>query len=116
MTGSSAVIVGVAIHVAVSMLFGVVFAIVCPLDVAPAPAIAFGMFAGLAILVAMNLVILPLINPTTRSHLMWGSSPRALPVGIAFAMHLIYGLGLSLAPSLRRRFSLHAPSSERSVA
>ena len=106
MTGASAVIVGIAIHVAVSMLFGVVFALITPRDVLTAPAIVFGMFAGLAILVGMDLVVLPVINPTTRAHLMWGSWPHALPVWAAFAMHLIYGLGLSLAPSLRRRFSM----------
>jgi hypothetical protein len=106
MTGASAIVVGVAIHVAVSMLFGIVFAIVTPRDVAPAPAVAFGMFGGLAILVMMDLIVLPVVNPAVRSQLIWGSSPHALPVGVAFAMHLIYGLGLSLAPSLRRRFNV----------
>jgi len=117
-TGASAVIVGAAIHVAVSMLFGVVFALVTPRDVIGAPSIAFGLFAGLAILVLMDLVVLPVVSPTTRSHLMWGSWPHALPVWVAFTIHLIYGLGLSLAPSLRRRLSVQVnqSKSERSVA
>jgi len=116
-TGASAVIVGIAIHVAVSMFFGVVFALITPRDVMGAPAIVFGLFAGLAILVMMDLVVLPVVSPTTRSHLMWGSWPHALPVWVAFAIHLIYGLGLSLAPSLRRRFSIAGQTrSERSVA
>ena len=106
MTGASAVIVGVAIHVAVSMLFGVLFALITPRDVAGAPAIVFGTFAGLAILIIMNLVIVPVINPLSREHLMWGSRPGALPVWVAFVIHMIYGLGLSLAPSLRRRFNI----------
>jgi hypothetical protein len=105
MTGASAVIVGVAIHVAASMTFGVLFAAITPRNVIGAPAVAFGLFAGLAILVMMDLIVLPVIAPTTRSHLMWGSWPHALPVWVAFTIHLIYGLGLSLAPSLRRRFS-----------
>jgi hypothetical protein len=104
--GASAVIVGIAIHVALSMVFGVLFSLITPRDVIGAPAIAFGMFAGLAILVMMDLVVLPLVSPTTRSHLMWGSWPHALPVWVAFTIHLIYGLGLSLAPMLRRRFSM----------
>ena len=116
MTGASAIIVGLAIHVAASMVFGVVFAVITPRDVIGAPAIAFGMFAGLAILVMMDLIILPVISPQTRSHLMWGSRPHALPVWVAFVIHLLYGLGLSLAPSLRRRFSLDQSTSERSVA
>jgi len=109
MTGASAIIIGLAIHVAVSMLFGVLFALVTPRDVIGAPSVAFGMFAGLAILVIMNLVVLPVINPQMRAHLMWGSRPHALPVWVAFVTHLIYGLGLSLAPSLRRRFNVVNP-------
>jgi hypothetical protein len=105
-TGASAIIVGLAIHVAVSMLFGVVFAALTPRDVLAAPAIVFGTFAGLAILVMMDLIILPVVSPQTRAHLMWGSWPHALPVWVAFAIHLVYGLGLSLAPSLRRRFNM----------
>ena len=106
MTGASAIIVGLAIHVAVSMFFGVVFAFLTPRDVSPAPAIVFGTFAGLAILVIMDLIILPIVSPQMREHLMWGSWPHALPVWVAFVIHLVYGLGLSLAPMLRRRFSV----------
>jgi len=105
-TGSSAIVVGVALHVAVSLFFGVVYAMVTPRDVEGAPAVAFGLFAGLAILVIMDLIVVPVINPQTRAHLMWGSWPHALPVWVAFAIHLIYGLGLALAPSLRRRFNM----------
>jgi len=64
------------------------------------------LFAGLAILVIMELIVVPVINPQTRAHLMWGSSPHALPVWVAFVIHMIYGLGLSLAPSLRRRYNM----------
>jgi hypothetical protein len=106
MTGASAIIVGLAIHIAASMLFGVVFAAITPRDVLNAPALVFGTFAGLAILVMMNLVVLPVISPQTRASLMWGSRPHALPVWVAFVIHIVYGLGLSLAPSLRRRFNM----------
>jgi hypothetical protein len=112
MTGASAIIVGIAIHVAVSMVFGVVFSFITPREVVGAPAIVFGMFAGLAILVVMDLIILPIVSPTMRAHLMWGSWPHALPVWVAFTIHLIYGLGLSLAPLLRRRFSMQVTRGE----
>jgi uncharacterized membrane protein YagU involved in acid resistance len=103
-TGGGAILLGLAIHLGVSILFGVVFAAITQREVPPAAAIAFGMFAGLAILVIMSLVVLPVLNPVSRARLMWGA-PRSLPVSVAFVIHLLYGLGLALVPTLRRRFA-----------
>jgi hypothetical protein len=102
--GFGGVIVGLAFHAIVSIFFGVLFALATPREVATVPALAFGALGGVAALVIMSLIVVPLENPTVRAHLLWGSRPGALPVGVAFAMHLIYGAGLSLAPWLRRRF------------
>ena len=101
--GASAILLGLVIHLAVAILFGIVFAAITPRDVPPPAAIAFGMFAGLAILVLMSLVVLPIVNPAARARLMWGSWPRSLPVLVAFVIHLLYGLGLALVPALRRQ-------------
>ena len=103
--GASAVLVGLGIHVLASVVMGVVFALAVPREVAPAPALAFGAFAGVAILVVMTLVVLPIVSPFMRERLMWGSAPGSIPVVIAFVMHPIDGAGLSLAPGLRRRFN-----------
>lgn len=103
--GVGAVLVGLAFHLIVSVFYGVVFSLLTPRDVAPAPALAFGTFAGLAAFVLMSLVVVPVENPE-GVRLMWGSAPSAVPVSIAFVMHMIYGVGLSFAPALRRR--LHA--------
>ena len=108
--GASAALIGIAIHVALSMTLGIAFALATPREVGPAPAVAFGLGAGVAILILMNLVVLPIVNPNFGFHLMWGSAPgtpfeNQEPVGVAFAMHLIFGGGLALAPGLRRRFS-----------
>ena len=100
-----ATVLGVVIHLAVSIVFGIVFATLTPRDVPGAPAFVFGEFAGVVILVIMSLVVLPLVNPVVRSHLMWGTNPGTIPVWVAFAMHLAYGVGLSLAPRLRRHFA-----------
>lgn len=108
--GASAILLGLVIHLAVSIVFGIIFAAITTRDMPPAAAIAFGMFAGLTILVVMSLVVLPLINPTARARLMWGTYPRSLPVLVAFVIHLLYGLGLSLVPWLRRQYVMrHAP-------
>lgn len=102
--GAAVVGLGLAIHVVMSVAFGIVFALATSRDVAPAPAFAFGEFAGVTLLIVMTLVVIPLVNPIARASLIWGSSPNALPVVVAFIMHFIYGAGLSLAPGLRRRF------------
>lgn len=102
---AGAVILGLVVHLVVSMVLGVVFAALCPREVLAAPAIVFGTFAALFVLVLMNLIVLPFVNGHVRSHLMWGSDVGVIPVQAAFVMHILYGLGLSLAPWLRRRFS-----------
>ena len=101
--GAGAVLLGLAVHLCMSMILGVIFAAATPREVSAAPALVFGTFAGLSTLVIMNLIVLPFVDPSARSHLMWGTAPGAIPVSIAFAMHMLYGVGLSLAPSLRRR-------------
>jgi hypothetical protein len=101
---ASAVLIGLCIHVVVSVAIGIVFALATPKEVAPGPALAFGLSAGVTVLVIMNLIVLPIVSPEMRSHQMWGSMPGEIPVGIAFLMHLIYGAGLSLAPALRRGY------------
>ncbi len=98
-------VAGAIVHALVAIGFGVVFAALMPRSVPAAPAFALAEFAGVSILVLMSLVVLPLVNPVARSHFMWGSSPDAVPVVIAFAMHLAYGAGLSLSPWLRRRIA-----------
>jgi hypothetical protein len=103
--GASGVLLGVVIHLVASMMFGILFAVATPRDVGPVPAFVFGEFAGIAILVIMNLVILPLMDPASRQHLIWGSVPGTIPVAFAFLLHLVYGAGLALAPFFRRRFS-----------
>ena len=102
-TGAGPVLLGLVIHLAVSIAWGIFFAAITPRELPPAASIAFGTFGGLTILVVMSLVVLPLINPIARARLMWGSYPRSLPVLVAFVIHLLYGFGLALVPGLRRR-------------
>lgn len=111
--GASVVVVGCAIHLFVSIVFGVIFAYVTPKEVPLAPALAIGAFAGVTILVMMTWIVLPVVNPAARAHLMWGSAPGTIPVAAAFVMHVVYGAGLGLAPSLRRRFQSRAATARR---
>ena len=111
--GAREIVIGIAFHLVVSVFFGIAFAFLTPAAVAPAPALAFGLGAGVATLVVMALLVVPLVDPVTRVSLMWGSAPGALPVYAAFAMHLLYGAGLSLAPAFRRRIRASARAGAR---
>lgn len=109
--GAGAALAGVAVHLVTSMGLGILFAWVTPRDVSSGPALALGAFAGVAILVAMNLLVLPTydwtaprVGPLQRSHLMWGNVPGLMPHAGALVSHVIFGAGLALAPGLRRRF------------
>ena len=101
--GAGGILVGIVFHLLVSMFFGVIFAFVMPRTVPPAVALALGLFAGMSALVIMSLVIVPIENPSTRTSMIWGTAPGALPVWVAWVMHLLYGAGLSLVPGLKRR-------------
>ncbi len=103
-SGGGPILLGLVIHFAVSIVFGIIYAAITPREVPPAASIAFGLFAGLTILVVMSLVVLPILNPVARARLMWGA-PQSLPVIVAFVIHIVSGLGLSLVPTLRRRFA-----------
>jgi hypothetical protein len=104
--GPRAVLIGVAIHIFTSVAVGILFAFVVPRDVSLVPALALGALAGVAVLVVLNIVVLPTSDWTggERRHLLWGNIPGAMPLPMAFVVHLIYGAGIGLAPSLRRRF------------
>lgn len=114
--GASAAFIGLVVHMLTSVTVGVLFASVTPRDVSPVPALALGAFAGVAVLVLMNLIILPTygwtapgVLPPARARLMWGGVPGTMPIPIVFVIHLIYGAGLGLAPWLRRRFGARGP-------
>jgi hypothetical protein len=106
--GARAALIGAVLHLLTSMTFGVLFASMTPRDLSPLAAVPLGMFAGVAILVLMSLLVLPTYDWTGATadipHIMWGSVPGRRPVPIAFVAHMIYGLGLAMAPGFRRRF------------
>jgi hypothetical protein len=115
--GARAALIGMAIHLFMSMAMGVLFASVTPRDVSPAPALALGAVAGVAILVLMNLLVLQTYDwtdsPGEHPHLMWCSVPGLMPLPLAFVIHLIYGAGLALAPGLRRWFRERSTAPDR---
>ena len=96
--GGGAVILGVMIHIAFSVGFGVLFSLAVPRRTTGGPALAYGLFAAGIILVFMTFAILPWADPTLGARVVW------FQLSWLFA-HVLYGIGLAFAPVLRRAFA-----------
>ena len=57
-----------------------------------------GVVVGIAIWVAMDLLVLPLANPTMAARI------ALMPLAY-FIAHLLYGFGLAMTPAFMRTFS-----------
>lgn len=93
--GAGALILGGLIHVAVSVALGVIFSALVPRDTGGGPALSYGLTAGLLALVFMTFVILPWADPTLFARVGY------FQISWLFG-HVLFGIGLSFAPSLRR--------------
>ncbi len=96
--GAGALVLGVMIHMVASMGWGVLFALAIPRTARAGAALAYGLGAGIVILLVMTFLVMPWADPTMRARvdLMWGSW---------IVEHLIFGVGLAFTPALRRRFA-----------
>jgi hypothetical protein len=94
--GPAIVIYGVALHLLVSMLLGVLFAALIQRTTTLGPALVGATGFALVTLMVMTAVVVPLVNPTMEARIPGMSTAW-------FVQHLIFGLGLVAAPALRRR-------------
>jgi uncharacterized membrane protein YagU involved in acid resistance len=96
--GSVAMLAGAGIQLGFSIVLGILFA----LCTSRRPSVAAEMFAGIAdgivIWVAMELVVLPYMNPTMAARI------ALMPLAY-FIAHLLFGIGLGLTPVFVRMFS-----------
>ena len=95
--GAGIVLWGLIIHMMVSAGYGVLFTLVVPRSTRPGAALAAGLIYGALIWAFMGSLIVPAINPTMHARL-------AMMSGWFFLEHLLYGVGASFGPALRRRF------------
>jgi hypothetical protein len=105
--GAGIVLWGLIIHMMVSAGYGVLFALVMPRSTRPGAALVAGLIYGALIWAFMGSLIVPAINPTMHARL-------AMMSGWFFLEHLLYGVGASLAPALRRRFGGRSPDRQNS--
>lgn len=96
--GAAVIVLGIVAHAVVSTFWGIGIAALATREITFAPALAVSLMSGLVILVMMTFFVLPVIDPLmyTRVSAMWT---------MWIVAHLLYGLGASVAPALRRRFA-----------
>ena len=105
--GAGVMLTGLFLHAIVSLIFGTLFSIAVIRRPHLAPTIVVGIGYGLLILLFMTYVVLPYANPMMRQRVI------ATP-GAWFFSHVAFGLGVGMAPLIKRLFKpRRASESER---
>lgn len=94
LAGPGAILTGLVVHLGVSVALGVGFALLLRRDTVPSSALLWGLTYGVAIWAIMTYLVL-WGDPTMRDRVLL--TPRSW-----FWAHLIFGVGISTAPALRR--------------
>jgi hypothetical protein len=93
--GAGVVALGVAVHLAVSAFWGIVFAALLPRDSSTPVGLTTGVMYGAAIWVVMTFLALPALDPVMRERV-------ALGMGVFAAEHVLFGAVLGWALSVLR--------------
>ena len=96
--GSMAMLAGAGIQLGFSIVLGILFALFTSRRTSIVAALFAGIVVGIVIWVAMELVVLPYMNPAMAARI-------ALMPMAYFVAHLLYGIGLGLTPLFIRTFS-----------
>jgi len=96
--GGGIVILGLVLHLSVSVCLGIIFSIVTRPIILGGSAFFAGLIYGAIVWVVMTYIVLPFLNHTMRERM-------DLMPAWWFYEHLTYGAFLSLTPALRRAFA-----------
>jgi uncharacterized membrane protein YagU involved in acid resistance len=96
--GSMAMLAGAGIQLGFSIVLGILFGLCTSRRTSIVGALFVGIAVGIVIWVAMELVVLPNMNPTMAARI-------ALMPMAYFVAHLLYGIGLGMTPVFVRTFS-----------
>ena len=96
--GPTAMVVGVLIQLALSIVIGILFALVMSRETSTVAALLAGVIVGIALWAAMDLFVLPRANPTMAARI------ALMPLGY-FVAHVLFGLGLATSPAFIRMFA-----------
>jgi len=110
--GWAAITTGAGIQLGFSLALGILFGLATSRRTSMALALFAGVAIGIAIWVAMELYVLPFLNPTMAARI------ALIPVAY-FVAHLLFGIGLGTTPllvrALRRGRVRFTPRMERPV-
>jgi len=96
--GSMAILAGAGIQLGLSIVLGILFALFTSRKTSIVAALFVGIMVGIVIWVAMELVVLPYMDPTMAARI------ALMPLAY-FVAHLLFGIGLGLTPLFVRTFS-----------
>jgi uncharacterized membrane protein YagU involved in acid resistance len=96
--GSMAMLAGAGIQLGFSIVLGILFALCTSRRTSIVAEMFVGIVVGIVIWVAMELVVLPYMNPTMAARI------ALMPLAY-FIAHLLFGIGLGLTPIFVRTFS-----------
>jgi hypothetical protein len=96
--GSMAMLAGAGIQLGFSIVLGILFALFISRRTSIIAVLFAGIGVGIVIWVAMELVVLPYMNPTMAARI------ALMPLAY-FIAHLLYGIGLGLTPVFVRKFT-----------
>jgi uncharacterized membrane protein YagU involved in acid resistance len=96
--GSMAMLAGAGIQLGFSIVLGILFALCTSRRTSIVAEMLVGIAVGIVIWVAMELVVLPYMNPTMAARI------ALMPLAY-FIAHLLFGIGLGLTPVFVRTFS-----------
>jgi uncharacterized membrane protein YagU involved in acid resistance len=96
--GSMATLAGACIQLGFSIVLGILFALCTSRRTSIVAEMLVGIVVGIVIWIAMELVVLPFMNPTMAARI------ALMPLAY-FIAHLLFGIGLGLTPLFVRTFS-----------
>jgi hypothetical protein len=87
----------ISLHAATSLVWGLLFAALAPRTMRWSMAVPAGLAYALGVMLVMTFLVLPVVKAPMRVEVVnW--------FGFWMLLHALYGLGVSTAPALRRRF------------
>ena len=96
--GPTAMLVGVLIQLALSIVIGILFAMFVSRETSTVAALFAGIIVGVALWAAMDFFLLPRANPTMAARI------ALMPLGY-FVAHILFGIGLAMSPTFIRIFA-----------
>src|SRR5262245_28137433 len=111
-SGPGVIVWGVVLHLLTAAALGVLFATLVRRDTPRGISTLAGIAYALGVFVLMMFVVVPVVNPVMSNRV-------SMMIGTMLIMHVLFGVGVGLAPVFRRAFAPKvavAPQSRISIS